>query len=98
MWVLTLVLSLAIGAQGNNNNNQQLSEVFFRHRGYTVNTLGHVHIHMFVNVSRMLAHLDVVAEAMDIVRLTAAPPKGHTSDKWWFLTVARMTLEDVRRL
>ena len=97
MWRLCLVAALVASATAAKDNNNKMAEVFFRHRGFTVNTLGYVHAHMFINVTRTLHHMDTVDELLRTMQMAHTATKQRGGTKWLPL-MAKMLAEDVRRM
>jgi hypothetical protein len=95
MWRLAILATLSVATANNNNKG---TEVFFRHRGFTVSTLGYVHIHMHVNASRAIHHMDEVIEMLNVVQLAAGNPAQRDVKKKWLTPVTRVLSEEVRRV
>lgn len=74
MWLFATLASLAVAAANDNNKG---TEVFFRHPGFAMSTLGYVHIHLHFYMLRVVAHMDEAVEMMNLVQLAA----GHRPAK-----------------
>jgi len=51
-------------------------DIYFRHRGQTVSTLGYVHVHIYLNMSTPVRHLQEVQNELETIQMAYSTRKG----------------------